>query len=386
MKKIKKFILLLTCIFFLNGCKVYVYNFDEEKIPNTGNSSENLTENGTGSTIITENTNYSGFINYTSQAPTTTTSWDTIYDKVIPSVVTIRNIVNGSISATGSGVFFAEDSITSGYAYIYTNAHVVEGSTAIEVLLANGILVDGQLVGYDRNEDVAVVRIAKRTDYKIATLRYSNTLKIGEAVLAVGSPLGEKYSETATSGIISNLNIAITPDNSSLDLYLIQIDAALNPGNSGGPLFDNAGNLIGINTIKLVNSGTTTNIESFNYAIPISHFSLVANYLLQGSLYYRPFLSITIIDIRFLSKTERENYNLSINHGLLLLTIEENSPLYNKTLTGQVITHIEDIQISKATDFSVELLKYAPGDTITLTVCNPDGTNSQNIDIILINR
>ena len=386
MKKIKHFILLLVCTFFINGCKVYVYNFDDNKKPTAGDSSENLTQNGSGSTIITENTNYSGFINYTSQLPEESSSWNDIYDKVIPSVVTIRNIVNGNISATGSGVFFAEDSITKGYAYIYTNAHVVEGSTSIEVLLSNGILVDGQLVGYDRNEDVAVVRISKRTDYKIATLRHSNTLKIGESVLAVGSPLGEKYSETATSGIISNLNIAITPDNSELDLYLIQIDAALNPGNSGGPLFDNAGNLIGINTIKLINSGTTTNIESFNYAIPISHFTLVANYLLQGSLYYRPFLSITIIDVRFLSKIERENYNISINHGLLLLTIDKESPLYNNISEGQIITHIENVKVLKATDFSVELLKYAPGDTINLTVCNPDGTNVKKISIILINR
>lgn len=385
MKKFTKFIMVICCLFLLCGCNVYIYNFDKDNANNNKNS-ENLTDSGTGTTIIENNTNYQGFINYTDKAPDKQTSWSVIYDKVISSVVTVRNISNSKISSTGSGVIFAEDSMTDGYAYLFTNAHVVEGSSEIEILLYNGILVKGALIGYDRNEDVAVVKIAKRSDYSIATLRKSSTLKIGEEILTVGSPLGEKYSETATSGIISNLNIAITPDNSPVDLYLIQIDAALNPGNSGGPLFDNAGNLIGINTIKLLKSGTTTNIESFNYAIPISHFELVSSYLLKGSLYYRPFLSITIIDIRYLSSSDREKYNLGINNGLLLLTIDDVSPLKGKATVNQVITHIEGVKVNKATDFSVELLKYAPEDTISLTICNTDGTNSHNIEITLIKR
>lgn len=386
MKKFTKLILIMCCLFLLSGCNVYVYNFDKDNNQNNNNTSENLTGSSSGTTIIEGENNYQGFISFTEDIPTTKKAWSEIYSKVISSVVTVRNIANNKISATGSGVIFAEDSSTNGFAYLFTNAHVVEGAQNIEILLYNGILVKGAIIGYDRNEDVAVVKIAKRDDYSIATLRKSHTLKIGEEILAIGSPLGEKYSETATSGIISNLNIAITPDNSSIDLYLIQIDAALNPGNSGGPLFDNNGNLIGINTIKLLQSGTTTNVESFNYAIPISHFELVASYLLSGSLYYRPYLSITIIDIRYLSSSEREKYSLSLNNGLLLLTIDENSPLYNKVSTNQVITHIQGVKVNKATDFSVELIKYAPGNTITLTVCNADGTNSKNIDIVLIKR
>ena len=388
MKKFNKFLLIVLCLFMITGCEIYVYNFEDNSTPPSNNTddSSNLTDNGSGTTIINPENNYSGFIKYTEEAPDKETSWDIIYNDVKATVVTIRNVVNGSISSTGSGVFFAEDSITNGYAYIFTNAHVISGSTSVEVLLANDIMVEGTLVGYDENEDVAVVKIAKRNDYKIATLRYSNTLKIGEAVLAIGSPLGEKYSQTATTGIISNLNIAMSSENSSLDLYLIQVDAALNPGNSGGPLFDNAGNLIGINTLKLVNSGTNTNIESFNYAIPISHFSLVSSYLLQGSLYYRPFLNISIIDIRLLSKADRNKYSLTINNGLLILEIGENSPLYNKTSTNKVITHIQGVKVSKASDFSVELLKYAPNDTITITVCDANGSNQTNLDITLIKR
>ncbi len=385
MKKFTKFILSVVCIFFLCGCEIYIYDVGDKNETETNNSS-NLTQNGSGSTIITNNNNYTGFINFTDKVPTEDTSWDIIYSQVKSSVVTIKNIVNGQTSATGSGVFFAEDSTTNGSAYIFTNAHVVENSTSLEVLLSNDVLVEGTLIGYDRNEDIAVVKIDKRDDYTIATLRHTDTLKIGEEVLTIGSPIGEKYAQTATTGIISNLNIAITPDNSPVDLYLIQIDAALNPGNSGGPLFDKGGNLIGINTIKLINSGTITNIESFNYSIPISHFSLVANYLLQGTLYYRPFVSITIFDVRLLNFTEREEFNLTINHGLLINAIGEESPLNGKAAVGQVITHIEDIKVYKASDFSVELIKHAPGDTIEITICDPDGQNSKIIEITLLER
>ena len=388
MKKLSKLLLVILCVFMITGCKIYVYNFDSSNNQSGGgnNSSDLGGGSSSGTTIVTPETNYTGFINYTNDIPTTQTAWNIIYNNVKTSVVTIRNVVSGNIVATGSGVFFAEDSVTNGYAYIFTNAHVVKGSSSIEVLLSNDIMVEGTLIGYDETEDVAVVKISKRNDYTIATLRRSNTLRIGESVMAIGSPLGEEFAATATHGIISNLNIPMTPDTSSLDLYLIQIDAALNPGNSGGPLFDNAGNLIGINTMKLVNSGSNTNIESFNYAIPISHFDLVSSYLLQGSLYYRPFMNITIVDIRLLGKAERQEYNLSVDQGLLVLEIGSNSPLKGKVGLNEVITHIEGVKVSKSSDLSVELLKYAPNDTIEITVCNVDGTNTRNVDITLIKR
>ena len=384
MKKLKKIILSFACLFLLTGCNVYVYNFDNNQVQNTTKEDYSSdTENNTSSVIITNKPNYNGSVNFSSTIPSQHVSWNNVYDKVKSSVVTIRNISNGTSVSTGSGVFFTKDNED---AYIFTNAHVVEGATSIEVLLHNGILVEGKIVGYDKTEDVAVVKIAKRDDYTIATLRHTNTLKIGEEVLAIGSPLGEKYSETATSGIISNLNISLAPQDSEVNLYLIQIDAALNPGNSGGPLFDNGGNLIGINTIKLVTSGNVSNIESFNYAIPISHFYLVADYLLKGNPYFRPFLSITVEDIRSFNFNKRKQYGIEIDHGLFIKIIDKISPLYNKAEQHQIITHIEGIKVYKASDFSVELLKYAPGDTITLTICNGSGANSQNIQITLIQR
>lgn len=381
-----KIITLLAFILLFTGCKVYVYDVGSNSNNNNGDESSNLTQTGTGTTIITGDLNYNGKINFTTTVPDGNNSWDSIYENVKNSVVTVRNIKNNLVSSTGSGVFFAEDPLSNGNAYIFTNAHVVKGSQSVEILLANGKLVEGTLIGYDDNEDVAVIKIKKRSDYTIATLRKTETLKIGEKVLAIGSPIGEKYSETATSGIISNLNIDIQPDNNPVSLYLIQIDAALNPGNSGGPLFDNEGNLIGINTIKLVKAGSSDNIESFNYAIPISHFALVAEYLLQGAKYYRPYLNIKITDIRYLTFNQRSQDGITVDNGLLLVEIGENSPLYSKVAIKNIITHIENVEIIKANDFSVELLKYKPEDTITLTICNADGSNIRQIDVTLMQR
>ena len=148
MKKISKILIPLLCLIMLCGCEIYVYDVGGSNPADT-DGSENLTQGGTGSTIVTDNIEYNGFIKYTSQAPTEDTQWDVIYNKVKSSVVTIRNVVNNQVVSTGSGVFFAQDSASNGNAYIYTNAHVVKGSTSIEVLLSNGILVQGTLIGYD---------------------------------------------------------------------------------------------------------------------------------------------------------------------------------------------------------------------------------------------
>lgn len=383
-----KIITLLAFILLFTGCKIYIYDVGSNQNNTTNNDeSSNLTQSGTGTTIVTGNVNYDGKIHFANTIPDGKANWDSVYADVINSVVTVRNIQNNVVYSTGSGVFFAEDPIVNGSAYIFTNSHVVKGSQSIEIMLANGKLVEGTLIGYDENEDIAVIKIKKRSDYTIATLRKTETLKIGEEVLAIGTPISEKFSETATAGIISNLNIDIQPDDSSISLYLIQIDAALNPGNSGGPLFDKGGNLIGINTIKLIKSVNANNIESFNYAIPISHFAFVTEqYLLKGIKYYRPYLNITIKDVRHLTFNQRNQNGITVDNGLLLLEIGVDSPLNTKASIKNIITHIENIEIIKANDFSVELLKYKPGDVIKLTICNADGTNIRQIEVALMQR
>ena len=140
MKKFTKLILILLCLFTITACDIYVYNFDEENSSSENSDSSNLTGSNTGTTIISPENDYSGFVNYTNNIPTQETAWNIIYDQVKSSVVTIRNLVNDKVTSTGSGVFFAEDSMSSGYAYIFTNAHVVKGSTSIEVLLFNDII------------------------------------------------------------------------------------------------------------------------------------------------------------------------------------------------------------------------------------------------------
>ncbi len=151
MKKFTKIFLILLCFLMVTGCDVYVYNFDKNSNTGSGNSSSGLGggSTGTGTTIITPNTNYTGFIDYTGSAPTETLSWDKVYSAVKTSVVTIRNISNDRVYGTGSGVFFAEEESSAGYAYIYTNAHVVKGSTSLEVLLHNFLMIWIRLLSSD---------------------------------------------------------------------------------------------------------------------------------------------------------------------------------------------------------------------------------------------
>ena len=185
-----------------------------------------------------------------------------IIAKATKSVVTITVSTTaatrfGQTSATGvgSGIIVSSDG------YILTNAHVVSGATAVQVTLPGGQTVSGSVVGTSSTTDLAIVKVSA-TGLTAATLGDASSLAVGETVVAIGDPLGE-FSDSASAGIISGLNRSVTVENEDLT-GMIQIDAAVNPGNSGGPLIDTAGNVVGI-----VTAGSTS-AEGINFAIPIS--------------------------------------------------------------------------------------------------------------------
>jgi putative serine protease PepD len=186
---------------------------------------------------------------------------------VSPSVVQINVTARGG-SGTGSGVII-DDSGT-----ILTNAHVVSGASSIQVLLANGRTVDARLVGADTANDIAVVQVDAGT-LTAASLATDSTLRVGDTVLAFGSPLGLDGSVTA--GIVSSLDRQVQGRSSNLD-GMIQTDAAINPGNSGGPLVNSAGQVVGINTAIATTSEAGGNI-GVGFAIPIADAMQIANTL-----------------------------------------------------------------------------------------------------------
>lgn len=236
--------------------------------------------------------------NYQVMSTVTNNPISTIAQEVGPSIVSIINdqVVQTVIgdykqSGLGSGVIFKEDEEK---VYMITNAHVVEGATSLTVNFLGNYKVKAELVGMDKLTDIAVVAVNKvdipkeaAADIKVAPLGNSDELKVGEMAIAIGTPIDEAYNNTVTVGVVSALNRKISvPDK---ELNLIQTDAAINPGNSGGALVGPTGEVMGINTIKLVESG----VEGMGFAIPINDVKPIVDEIMQEGRVKRPVLGIS---------------------------------------------------------------------------------------------
>lgn len=248
-----------------------------------------------------------------------------IYENVGPSVVSIINkftvedffMREIEQEGQGSGVIFnkSDDSVL-----IVTNNHVVEGSEDLTIHLSTGENLPGTVIGTDPKTDLAVVKLLKKDmpeglyeSIKVSTFGNSDTLKIGEPAIAIGTPVS--YENTVTSGIISGLNRKLRL--SGRDLTLIQTDAAINPGNSGGALVNIAGEVIGINTVKVAD----TKIEGIGFAIPINAAKPIIDELVLNGSIERPYLGITGYDV---TESLSETYGLPI--GILVYDVLKNSP------------------------------------------------------------
>ena len=308
-------------------------------------------------------------------------------------MVTIESYVGSSPLGLGSGIIYA-DSSDGEYVYIITNGHVVTddqyNNISLEVLYHNDLRVSAELVVADKIEDVAIVK-AKREpfgDYSIAKLGDSDDVEVGEQIFTIGSPIGLEHNNNLTSGVISGVNVMMDTDDDQdgtyISMYMLQFDAAISSGNSGGPLFNMKGEVIGINTLKMTKSGSSI-IESFNFAIRINKAITVANIILKQGYYKRPLVGISIYDIKNLSLNDRDVYGISedIHYGLYVESVVESGAVWDIVYTDTIITHINGIKITGMENFSVELLKYQKGDVITLTVINKDGSNESVKNVTL---
>ena len=209
-----------------------------------------------------------------------------IAEKRGPAVVSIF-VETPEGQGWGSGVIFTEDG------YIITNHHVVENAQRITVYLSDGTELEAGLAGTDERTELAVVKIRREGKYTAAPLGESDGLKVGQTVVAIGTPLG--LSSTVTSGIISALDRTVDADGRRFKM--IQMDAAVNPGNSGGPLFDKYGNVIGIITMKEVttydSNGNPISVEGLGYAIPIDVAKPIVLQLMNNGKVTRAGLGIT---------------------------------------------------------------------------------------------
>ena len=278
-----------------------------------------------------------------------------IYVQCIDSVVSISCTFPGG-SATGTGVILSEDG------YIVTNAHVVEGAAAIQVILSDEQVLDAVLIGSDEISDLAVLKVDEH-GLNPAVLGDSNILRVGDTVVAIGDPLGISLRGTMTDGIISGINRDITMDGRTMTL--IQTTAALNEGNSGGPLINCYGQVVGINTMKIGDYMSSAGVEGLGFAIPSATVREIVTQLIdQGYVSGRPDLGLEGQGVSML-------YQLygRLPQGLYITYVDPDSNAAEIGIQeGDVLMSLDGVRITGAESYEAQLYTYAVGDTVTAII------------------
>lgn len=298
-------------------------------------------------------------------------------NRIGPAVVTVVSVVPGQRgffgrapdqTVTGSGVVISNDG------YIITNNHVVEDAKAVSIILADGTTSAVQIIGTDIFSDLAVL-LADDNLTAIAPLGNSDTLKPGETVIAIGSPLGD-FVNTVTVGVVSALGRSLDTGYGYYMENLIQTDAAINQGNSGGPLVNVAGEVVGINTLVVRGSGYGNTIaEGLGFAIPANTAQAVAEQIISNGYVARPYLGI-----RWQAITPRlaATYNLPVEWGIFVSEVMPGGPAdLGGVLYGDIITKIGEIPLDEDSSYVNALFTHSPGVSITLQVIR----GNQEIDI-----
>ena len=301
---------------------------------------------------------------------------------VYDSVVMIENYKGDTLYGTGTGFVYKKD---SKYGYLLTNYHVVSGANTLKVILSNDESVEATYVGGDQYLDLAVIKIDASKVLDVATIGSSENSKLGDTVFTVGSPQGKTYRGSVTSGILSGKDrvVSVAVDNSSTEDYamkVLQTDAAVNPGNSGGPLVNIKGEVIGIISMKIVDD----EIEGMGFAIPIEDVMTHISELESGKEIDRPMIGVSLINVS--DKTSLYRYNISVDknitEGVIVAGVEKNSGAAKAGLKeGDVITKINGESASNIAYLRYELFKHKVGDTIEITYIRNGKTNTAKVKL-----
>lgn len=281
-----------------------------------------------------------------------------LYASQVNSVVAISTTVQsgyGSGHSSGSGFILSEDG------YVITNYHVVEGATAIEVIMHDGSEYPAELVGKDSSNDLAVLKITA-TGLPAAKLGSSKSLVIGDMVVAIGNPLGELAS-TQTVGYVSGIDREVSTSGSITTISMIQTDAAINPGNSGGPLFNMYGEVIGITTAKY--SGTTgsgASIEGIGFAIPIDDVEPLISDLIDYGYVTGAYMAVTVQDM------DSESADMfGLPTGAYIVSVEPGGAADRAGIQPKdIVIGLDDHMVGNVTELTRALRNYKAGETATV--------------------
>ncbi|MBI3173475.1 MAG: trypsin-like peptidase domain-containing protein [Chloroflexi bacterium] len=287
--------------------------------------------------------------------------------KAGPAVVTVVGTIPGQSTffgvspdqtVSGSGFFISDKG------YVLTNNHVVEGTSQVYVVLADGTQQDAAVVGADPYSDIAVLKTSGAVP-AVALIGNSDLLQPGESVIAIGSPLGD-FKNTVTVGVVSATGRSIDTGQGYQIEDLIQTDAAINHGNSGGPLVDLAGEVIGINTMIVRNTGSGDVAEGLGFAIPINTARAVAEQIIQKGYFARPYIGIRFQPI---NPDIASRYNLAAQWGVYVTQVVSGSPADKAGLKeGDIIIKLDDTALDETHSYINTLFTYKAGDPVNLSV------------------
>ena len=284
-------------------------------------------------------------------------------EKIYDAVVTVETYMTGRKVASGTGFVYK---VEGGKAFVLTNSHVIEGGDEIHLHFTNDTSVVATIIGSDVYSDIAVLRVEEESIISVAEIGNTKDLRVGDTLFTVGAPLGSEYSWTVTRGILSAKDRMIEVSLTNLGNYImkvVQTDAAINSGNSGGPLANSNGEVIGITSMKLVSNG----VEGMGFAIPIEDAMEYANKIENNESLVRPYLGVTMLDDI---------------EGVLVSTVEAGSPAANGGLRkGDFVLEIAGNKVTSSAQLKYYLYKCNVGDTITLKIKRNDKEETLKIKL-----
>ena len=304
-------------------------------------------------------------------------------DNVYDAVVVVSSYKDSKLISSGTGFVFKSDDDT---AYILTNHHVISSANKVTVTFTNGNVEETQIIGSNQYSDIAVLSLKASKTISVASIGSSEESRVGDTVFTVGAPLASTYSWTVTRGILSGKDrmIEVSTSNSQNNDYVmkvLQTDAAINAGNSGGPLCNASGKIIGITSLKLVSSG----IEGMGFAIPIEDALSTANAIINKESVDTPYIGITMVDVSS-AYYYRDYYELikdsGLSSGVIVVDVEKGSQAEKAGLkSNDIITKVGDIDVSSIAYLRYALYQHKVGDKVEFTYYRDGKKNTTTVTI-----